>query len=421
MTGLNLCFDSVPIDEDAIIGMHVKTPVFDKTFKVGLTICRSATLRVLKSAVASMPSAVSFDLPGDLPVLYVDSVDDTDDTYYEFSLVDSMVQLNRVIDFSLCTTLGDVLDLLQSDYGFTHIFNGVSNAYISYIRAFAFSWDGYTTAREVVSMIAEAFGGYAIFSDKEINFNRFDTTPIHTILIGSVGDIVVGEQHTITRVVYDNGVAFYEYGTDTGDTVYISPNNVFFGDANTQTRLDDVGDQIIGLTFESIKVNNAPIPDFTCAGDYIAIGTHKFFVQEDWDYNGSWLGGYEFEIQTQQQEETDVIYSELEKEVLSINTTVNHQEGLLDILGTRTDGIEADLIHFQVDAAASEVRVTNQDSTSPTSYTSFKGDGMRIYVEGEQVAEATATRFECDKGLGVQDWAIEQGSSANTLLFYRKG
>jgi hypothetical protein len=122
-----------------------------------------------------------------------------------------------------------------------------------------------------------------------------------------------------------------------------------------------------------------------------------------------------------EQAETDVIYSELEKQVLSIRTTVNHQEGLLDILGTRTDGIEADLIHFQVDGAASEVRVTNQDSESPTSYTSFKGDGMRIYVEGEQVAEATARRFECDKGLGVQDWAIEQGASANTLIFYRKG
>lgn len=65
--------------------------------------------------------------------------------------------------------------------------------------------------------------------------------------------------------------------------------------------------------------------------------------------------------------------------------------------------MESTMVHFQVDSASSSVRVTNEEVNPPQSYTAFQGDGMRVYVNGEQVAEATAQRFECDKGLGIQD------------------
>lgn len=105
----------------------------------------------------------------------------------------------------------------------------------------------------------------------------------------------------------------------------------------------------------------------------------------------------------------------------SVNIKVNQQEGSLGILAQQVDESSNKLIHLQVDSAKEEVRITNQTSESPSAYTSFKGDGMRVYVDNNKVAEATSSRFECNKGLGVQDWAIEQGSSANVLNFYRKG
>lgn len=105
----------------------------------------------------------------------------------------------------------------------------------------------------------------------------------------------------------------------------------------------------------------------------------------------------------------------------SVNIKVNQQEGSLGILAQQVDESSNKLIHLQVDSAKEEVRITNQTSESPSAYTSFKGDGMRVYVDNNKVAEATSSRFECNKGLGVQDWAIEQGSSASALNFYRKG
>lgn len=89
-------------------------------------------------------------------------------------------------------------------------------------------------------------------------------------------------------------------------------------------------------------------------------------------------------------------------------------------MGETVDDIERRSIHFQVDAEDQEVRVTSQDTYDPDTYTGFKDDGMRIYVDGEQVAEATANKFNCDRGLGVQDWVIEKGKGPNALIFYRK-
>jgi phage minor structural protein len=104
----------------------------------------------------------------------------------------------------------------------------------------------------------------------------------------------------------------------------------------------------------------------------------------------------------------------------SVNIKVNQQEGSLGVLAQQVDSNNNKLIHLQVDSTKEEVRVTNQTSEQPTSYTSFKGDGMRIFVDNTNVAEATADRFNCNKGLGVQDWAIEEGSNVNILNIYRK-
>lgn len=105
----------------------------------------------------------------------------------------------------------------------------------------------------------------------------------------------------------------------------------------------------------------------------------------------------------------------------SVNIKINQQEGSLGILAQQVDETGNKLIHFQVDSANEEVRITNQSSETPTSYTSFKGDGMRIYVDSQAVAEATVNRFNCNQGLGVQDWVIQQDSNGTTLNFFRKG
>lgn len=413
---LDVMFDGVSINEDNVIGAKLNTTVFGEAFALGETICRSATMEILKDGIVSIPSSVSFTHPDQSTVtMLVDNVDDTDDTFYQLHLVDYMVLLNKVIDLSTQTTAGAALEAICTELNMTHNLSNADSLY-----SYAFAWDGFTTARDVIGMMAEAYGGYAICEGTQISFYGFSKDPVDSIDVEDCGDFALGGRHYISRIVWDNGVNKYEYGSDTGDTLYLSETNVFFGDdSNTYDRIAAFGDNIIGMEFYNVKVEDAPIVGAR-AGQLISIGGYNTFVNEAWEYFGDWLGGYDCQLQTSEQAETSVIVDPLEKAVVSINSTVNRQEGLLDILGTRTTRLETDMIHFQVDAAAQEVRVTSQDTLPPTSYTAFQEDGMRIYVEGEQVAEATATRFECDKGLGVQDWAIEQTSSGTVLCFFRK-
>ena len=121
-----------------------------------------------------------------------------------------------------------------------------------------------------------------------------------------------------------------------------------------------------------------------------------------------------------EQQETEVIDNTTKRAINAVNIKIDRQAGTFDLMGQRIDDTEETLVHFQVNSDAGEVRVTNQTTNPPTSYTAFKGDGMRVYVDGQLVAEATASRFECDKGLGVQDWSIEHGDNAAILMIYRR-
>lgn len=413
---LDVSFDGTLVDENYIIGFKLNTPVFTDVFRLGTTICRTAELKVLREGMESVPESVSFTLPDTTTcVTHVDNVDDSDDTYYVLSLIDSMVLLNRIIDLSACTTAGMALTRICSDLNLSH---NLSNS--SAVYGYAFSWDGFLTARDVVSMIAEANGCYVTMVNDVITFNQHNNTSAATIDLEDCADFTVGTRHNITRIVYDNGVSFYEEGTTDGETLYLNTDNVFFGGNDTLTRIQVFSSRITAMDFYNVSVAECPVVSAS-AGQTITIGGYNTLVQENFVYYNCYVGGYELDLQSNAQEETSVIRNKNEQVVAGIKSTIDYQAGLLDILATRTDGIEADMIHFQVDGVAQEVRVTSQDDIPPTSYTSFKDDGMRVYVDGEQVAEATASIFECHKGLGVQDWVIAQpNNDPNILCFYRR-
>ena len=66
------------------------------------------------------------------------------------------------------------------------------------------------------------------------------------------------------------------------------------------------------------------------------------------------------------------------------------------------------------------LRIAAGPITSEGSYTMITEDGMKIISDGVVVAEASGSRFRCNNGFGVDDWIIEKGTTASTLLFYRE-
>ena len=184
-----------------------------------------------------------------------------------------------------------------------------------------------------------------------------------------------------------------------------------------------IGQIVQGLTFYNVEVSDASVDglSYITPGEPILLNGYKTLGEVyNWNYNSMWTGGFNLQLNTEQQEETDVIDTEIDRAITSLKILIDRQEGVIDLHGQQIDGLEEHNIHFQVNAPESEVRVTNQNTLDPDTYTSFRGDGMRVYVEEEMVAEATARRFECHEGLGVQDWVIEHGEDAEVLMIYRR-
>ncbi len=63
------------------------------------------------------------------------------------------------------------------------------------------------------------------------------------------------------------------------------------------------------------------------------------------------------------------------------------------------------------------VKITAAEDSD--NYTRITNEGMEIISDGEVVARASGKKFSCIGGFMIDDWAIENGSSSATLLFYR--
>lgn len=172
------------------------------------------------------------------------------------------------------------------------------------------SWyDNTITAREYVGYIAELNGGYAfINSDGELELKKFSNIVEKTINVDECSDYEIGDYHRITKVVYDNGVAYYENGADSYNTLYINPNNVFI---ENQADINNIYNAVQGLEFYSFKTTNCPIYSDIYTGDCIKFtdGTNDYltFAQSEPSFYGNFTGGYKFVVNSEKQESTTEI------------------------------------------------------------------------------------------------------------------
>jgi len=406
-------FDNVTINNDYIFKIEMKQQPTDFNFKLGMTVCRTMVLEIGKGAVAAIPEVVDVYENNILKWSFeVDELTEINDFVYRIFLTDKMVLLNQKFDWGN-DKVQNILNAICNEYDMTNITlpAAIGNIEIEY--------DGYTTPRRLVGYIAELMGCYALIDKGNLTFRTFGQRT-HTLNINTADRYDIGDHHKISRVVYDN-LAHFENGDETGDTIYLDKNNFLL---TAQAQVNSIYNVIKNFEWYDVSIEKCEVSSDVDFGDLISFGTYKTIAEVNFSYNGGWSGGYKCKYTTMRFQETDVV-DNINQEIAKVNVTIDNQQAQIILTGERLDEIEGETqilsTHFYVDAVNQEARVTSQETTNPTSYTAFKGDGMRVYVDNNKVAEATSSRFECNKGLGVQDWAIEQGSSANVLNFYRKG
>lgn len=307
---MEIYFDDKLIDEDYYTGLSTNFTLFGDTFYLGSTASNNYNLSIDKEAITSHPNIVTVKNEGTLvATLVVDEVEEND-FEYRYTLTDQMLNLEFKYDASeLMSNGGATLLKIAQD-----ICNkaGIELATMNF-RGYnkSINWyDNTRTAREYIGYIAELNGGYAqIGKDGKLYFLKQNEQSVKTISIEDCSDFEIGEKHVITRVVYEQGTLKYEYGDETGNTLYLNGDNVYITE---QSEVEEIFNEINGFEFYSFSTNNCPIDYNIMAGQIITFtdGINDYPVIAGYDeltFNGDWYGGYKLDVATKKQEETQVI------------------------------------------------------------------------------------------------------------------
>lgn len=305
---LKVYFDNTLIDEQYYTGLNNNNELFNDNFKLGSTPCNQFTLKVAKEGVTQQPTTIKlYDETTQFADLKIDNIEEQDYEYV-YTLTDRMIDLNFNYDASeifenghttlynialdICTKAGLILG--------TNDFRGYDKQITWY--------DNTRTAREYIGFIAELNGGFARIENNTLYFIKQKTNSVKTIDIEDCEDFKIGERHLITRVVYELGAVKYEFGNETGNTLYLNSDNVYI---TSESEVEGIYNDINGFEFYSYTTNNCPIDYDIKAGDVITFtdGENEYptIAQYDLEYFGGWYGGYDLEVNTERQEETQII------------------------------------------------------------------------------------------------------------------
>lgn len=341
---IRILFDDKELASEAIMALSQSGQLFDSTFKLGATVCRTVELQVNKDYVNALnPSVVKiYDDDTIKFTLYVDSVEEKDEYSYSYTLTDSMVKLNVELssifewDTSKSYSVQKIADNICDYIGADHV-------KIDYIGGMAMSWDWDTTARNFLSYVAEINAQFVrITPNGNVEFIKYKKAPTHHLDLLTCEDMTVGEYHKIQRVGYEQGSAsiFYPNEEVEYNTVYVNDSNVLITDSGKFTRegiIEHIYQNIAEFEFYSFKTSKCECEQDCLPGDLMdgsiveekimetsdayALQTSlseniialaqkgrsiPFIAQIDWEYNTRWNGGYDCELDTAKQEETSV-------------------------------------------------------------------------------------------------------------------
>lgn len=337
---MEIYFDDVLINEDYYTSLSTSFELFDSTFKLGATASNTFNLSIDKSAVNKQPNNVTIYQNGTLvATLIVDNIEETD-IEYKYTLTDKMVNLefnydaSEIFEDGSTTLLNIALDICSKA--------GIELG-TPYFRSYdkKITWyDNTLTAREYIGYIAELNGGYAqIGSDGKLYLLKQKNDSIATISFEECSDFSIGERREITRVIYEFDSLHYEFGQDTGNTLYLDSNNVFITE---ESEVEAIYDDIKGFEFYNLKTDNCPINFNIKAGQIVTfsdgINLYPTIVGYELSFYGNWYGGYELNIESKKQEETQVIGTE--EKIKSLKTIVNRNENTITQIAEKTTQIE---------------------------------------------------------------------------------
>ena len=161
-------------------------------------------------------------------------------------------------------------------------------------------YDNTVSARTYLSYIAEQTGGIAVIGrDGKLYIKTIGESSV-TLPLKLFKTFKWGEKFKITRVRYDDGTQLFEKGDTTGNTVYISQDNMYIVD---QEQIDNIYNALKDLEFYSFEGESIIDPALD-TGDIVVIDGKNVIYQGSMQFSGRWIASIESKIQCKAKEET---------------------------------------------------------------------------------------------------------------------
>lgn len=239
-------------------------------------------------------------------------------------------------------------------------------------------YDNTVSARTYLSYIAEQAGGRAVIGrDGKLYIKTIGESSV-TLPLKLFKTFKWGEKFKITRVRYDDGIQLFEKGDTTGNTVYISQDNMYIVD---QDQINNIYNALKGLEFYSFEGESIIDPALD-TGDIVVIDGKNVIYQGSMQFSGRWTANIESKIQCKAKEETTTRTPSQRTINRRVESNINQIDGKITQLTEETTENTQKLTKVEQDVNGITSKVSSVEQ-SVENITKIEGtaEGKNIYID----------------------------------------
>ncbi len=200
-----------------------------------------------------------------------------------------------------------------------------------------------------------------------------------------------GAKYKLSKIRYEDGIRVLEKGDDTGNTLYINPDNIFIVD---QEQIDNIYDELKDLELYSFKGDSIVDPALDI-GDIVVINGKQVLYCGSSQYSGRWKASISSEIKSKERQETTVVKKPSQKTInRRVQSSIDQVNGKIEqLIEENTETSETLSRHEQtLDGFTNTVSKIEKDveSVKSTANSSVKKVEVK-YALSDNSTEAPAT------------------------------
>ena len=138
-----------------------------------------------------------------------------------------------------------------------------------------------------------------------------------------------GAKYKLSKIRYEDGIRVFEKGDETGNALYINPDNMFIVD---QDQINNIYDELKDLELYSFKGDSIIDPAIDI-GDILVIDGKQVLYQGSSQYSGRWKASISSEIKSKERQETTTVKKPSQKTInRRVQSSIDQVNGKIEQL-----------------------------------------------------------------------------------------